>query len=213
MPLLRSESLSGKCAELHTVAASNSRGHKTTLVVTISKYCTINCSLALQALLEITHHDHCIGITLLLLVHATYISVLFLPHIPFVVNRKFNATPTERLQHHLGPCHTYKQKVWHILQAWHIALPEYFSRVNFIKKQAEVLPHSPIATGGGFGGLSSSETTLQVPPNWNIKHYKIVIFVQISDKCKTLLILLKTFWWRFCWHTKLFISHFFGNNG
>jgi len=80
MPLLRSESLSGKCAELHTVAASNSRGHKTTLVVTISKYCTINCSLALQALLEITHHDHCIGITLLLLVHATYIGVILAAH-------------------------------------------------------------------------------------------------------------------------------------
>jgi len=49
-----------------------------------------------------------------------------------------------------------------------------------------------------------------------MKHYKTVTFVQISecqaplDKCKAPL--LRTFWWRFCWHTKLFISHFFGNN-
>jgi len=38
-------------------------------------------------------------ITLLLLVRATYIWVLFFAHIPFVVNHTFNATPTERLQH------------------------------------------------------------------------------------------------------------------
>jgi len=37
-------------------------------------------------------------ITLLLLVRATYIWVLFFADIPFVVNRTFNATPTERLQ-------------------------------------------------------------------------------------------------------------------
>jgi len=40
-------------------------------------------------------------INLLLLVRATYISVLFFAHIPFVVNHTFNATPTERLQHYL----------------------------------------------------------------------------------------------------------------
>jgi len=38
-------------------------------------------------------------ITLLLLVRATYIWVVFFAHIPFVVNRTFNPTPTERLQH------------------------------------------------------------------------------------------------------------------
>jgi len=38
-------------------------------------------------------------ITLLLLVRATYV-VLFFAHIPFVVNRAFNATPTEKLQHY-----------------------------------------------------------------------------------------------------------------
>jgi len=38
-------------------------------------------------------------ITLLLLVRATYIWVLFLAHLPFVVNRTLNATAAERLQH------------------------------------------------------------------------------------------------------------------
>ena len=38
--------------------------------------------------------------TLLLLVRATYIWVLFFVHIQFVVNRTFNATPLERLQQH-----------------------------------------------------------------------------------------------------------------
>jgi len=42
--------------------------------------------------------SHYHEITLLLLVHSTYIWVLFFAHIPFVVNRTFNATPTERLQ-------------------------------------------------------------------------------------------------------------------
>ena len=37
-------------------------------------------------------------ITLLLLVRATYLWVLFFAHIPFVVNHTFNATTTERLQ-------------------------------------------------------------------------------------------------------------------
>jgi len=37
-------------------------------------------------------------ITLLLLVHVTYICVLLFAHIPFVVNRTFNAISTERLQ-------------------------------------------------------------------------------------------------------------------
>jgi len=38
-------------------------------------------------------------ITLLLLVHATYIWVLFFTHILFVVNCTFNTTPVERLQY------------------------------------------------------------------------------------------------------------------
>jgi len=39
-------------------------------------------------------------ITLLLLVRATYIMVLFFTHISFVVNHTINATPPERLQQH-----------------------------------------------------------------------------------------------------------------
>ena len=71
---------------------------------------TINCSLASQALLEVTRLDHSIGITLLLLVCATYIWVLFFQHIPFVVNRTMNATPTERLQHHFRHWHAKNRK-------------------------------------------------------------------------------------------------------
>jgi len=48
---------------------------------------TVNCSLASQALLEVTRLDHSIGITLLLLVCATCIWVLFFTHTPFVMNR------------------------------------------------------------------------------------------------------------------------------
>jgi len=40
-------------------------------------------------------------ITLLLLVRAMYIWVLFFTHIPFVVNHIFNAIPTDMLQQHL----------------------------------------------------------------------------------------------------------------
>jgi len=39
-------------------------------------------------------------LTLLLLVRATCIWVLFFAHIPFLMNRTFDATPTERLSHH-----------------------------------------------------------------------------------------------------------------
>ena len=39
-------------------------------------------------------------ITLLLLVHAMYIWVLFFAHIPFMMSRTFNTMPTERLQQH-----------------------------------------------------------------------------------------------------------------
>jgi len=72
---------------------------------------TIKCSLASQALLEVTRLDHSIGITLLLFVCTTCIWVLFFMHIPFVMNRTMNATPTERLQHHFRHWYAYKQKV------------------------------------------------------------------------------------------------------
>jgi len=43
-------------------------------------------------------------ISLLLLVHVTYILVLFFSHIPFVVNHTFNATVAERLQQYKDHC-------------------------------------------------------------------------------------------------------------
>ena len=69
----RSESPSGMCAKLRTVAASNNRVHPTRSLSSSPLASTINWSPASQALLEVTHQDHSIGITLLLLVHATYI--------------------------------------------------------------------------------------------------------------------------------------------
>ena len=71
--LLRSESPSGKCAKLRTVAASNSRDHPRRSLSSSPLASTINCSPGSQVLLEVTHQDHYIGITLLLLVRATYI--------------------------------------------------------------------------------------------------------------------------------------------
>ena len=96
--LLWSEIPSGVCAELRTVAASNNRGHPTRSLSSSPFANTINCSPGSQALLEVIHQDHSIGITLLLLVRATYIMLLFFTHIPFVVNHTINATPPERLQ-------------------------------------------------------------------------------------------------------------------
>jgi len=66
------ESPSRNCAKLHTVAASNNRDHPARSLSSSPLASTINCSLASQALLEVTHQDHSIGITLLLLVRATY---------------------------------------------------------------------------------------------------------------------------------------------
>jgi len=71
--LLQSESPSGMCAKLHTVAASNNRVHPTRSLSSSPLANTINCSLASQALWEVTHQDHSIGTTLLLFVQATYI--------------------------------------------------------------------------------------------------------------------------------------------
>jgi len=100
MVLLRLEIPSSMCAELRTVAASNNRDHPTRSLSPSPFTSTINCSpgVLVRALSEVTHQDHSIGITLLLLVRATYIMVLFFTHIPFVVNHTINATPPERLQ-------------------------------------------------------------------------------------------------------------------
>jgi len=55
-------------------------------------------------------------ITLLLLVRATYISVLFFAHIPFVVNRAFSATPGERLQQSFA---INSKKHWRLSGLWY----------------------------------------------------------------------------------------------
>jgi len=88
------------CAKLRIVAASNTRAHPRRSLSWSLLASTINCSRASQALLEVTHQDHSIGITLLLLVRATYIcTVVFVfAHILFVVNWAFIHTPAERLQ-------------------------------------------------------------------------------------------------------------------
>jgi len=96
--LLRLQNPNRKCAKLHTVAANNNRVHPTRSLSSLPSGRKISCWPGAQALLEVTHQDHSIGITLLVLLRATYIWVLLFAHIPFVANRAFNATPTKRLQ-------------------------------------------------------------------------------------------------------------------
>ena len=87
--VLRSQSPSGKCAKLHTVAASNNRDHMPwSLLACASMFNRSNVTISRDYMPR----------SLLLLVRATHIWVLFFAHIPFVVNRTFNATLTERLQ-------------------------------------------------------------------------------------------------------------------
>jgi len=90
LTLLRSESPSCKCTKLHTVAASSNRDHPTRSLLSSPLARTINYLPGSQALVEVAHKYHSIGITLLLLVRATYIWMLFFAHIPLVVNRTFN---------------------------------------------------------------------------------------------------------------------------
>jgi len=71
--VLRSEIPRGMCAKLRTMATSKNRDHPTRSLSSSPFASTIYCSPGSQALLEVTHQDHSIGITLLLLVRATYI--------------------------------------------------------------------------------------------------------------------------------------------
>jgi len=69
---------------------------------------------------------------------------------------------------------------------------------------------------GDLVGLAPPKQSTK-PLNWNAKHYKTVIFVHTSENVKPHCTNVKphyrkTFWWRFCCHTKLFISHSFGNS-
>jgi len=121
---------------------------------------TVNCSLASQALLEVTRPNHSIGITLLLLVCATYIWLLFFTHILFVVNRTMNATRTERLQHHFSHWHAYKQKVWQILQALR-NLSTFPSQLIALKSKLKFCHTVPSPREGAFVGL--------VPPKQSFK--------------------------------------------
>ena len=148
MPLLRSEIPSGMCAKLRTVAASSNRDHPTRSLSSSPLASTINCSPGSQALLEVTHQDHSIGITLLLLVRATYIMVLFFTHIPFVVNHTINATPPERLQHtHARVPGLVCATVWE----WWCDLPE---AVNSHDRIVTAAPASTLCTNDH--GLSGS---------------------------------------------------------
>jgi len=52
--VLRSESPSGKCAKLHTVAASNNSDHPTRSLSSSPSARTVNCSPGSQALLQVT---------------------------------------------------------------------------------------------------------------------------------------------------------------
>ena len=76
--LLRSEIPSGMCAKLRTTAASNNRDHPTRSLSSSPLASTINCLPGSQALLEVTHQDHSIGITLLFLVRTTHIYIFIL---------------------------------------------------------------------------------------------------------------------------------------
>jgi len=71
--LLCSEIPSSMYEKLRTVAASNNRDHPTRSLSSSLLASTINCSPGSQALLEDTHQDHSIGITLLLVVRTTHI--------------------------------------------------------------------------------------------------------------------------------------------
>ena len=42
------------------------------------------------------------------------------------------------------------------------------------------MPHSPVTTGGVFVGLVPPKQSFKTP-NWNIRHYKTVMFVQILE--------------------------------
>ena len=96
--VLRSESLSGMCAKLRTVAASNNKVDPATSLSSLPLATTINCSPDSQTLFRgysprSLHRDH----SIIACSRHTFM-VLCVAHIPLVVKRVFNATPAERLQ-------------------------------------------------------------------------------------------------------------------
>jgi len=114
---------------------------------------TVKCSLASQALLEVTHQDHSIGITLLLLFRATYIwpngsNSLCTPHSWWIAHSK---------QRQLKCCNT----TFTILDPVMLMNRKFdiSCKLNILRslcifpsqlhqKASWSLPHSPVATGG-----------------------------------------------------------------
>jgi len=168
------------------VAASNNRDHEITLVVTIMKYCqlfTSFTSIIRGNSPRSLHRDH----SIIACLRHIYMGVILHAH-PFVVNHTMNATPTERLQHHFRNWHAYKQKVWQILQAWH-NLSTFPSQLIALKGKLTFCHIATSQQEGAFVGLVTAKQNFK-PPNCNIRHYKTVMFVQISEcqaplhKCK-----------------------------
>ena len=111
---------------------------------------TMKCSLASQALLEVTHQDHSIGITLLLLVRATYIW----PdgcNSPRTRRSWWNAHSTQR---QLRCCNMTLELscLWTesltYLASLTYCVADVLFQVNCIKKQAEVCHIAPSPQGG-----------------------------------------------------------------
>ena len=146
--MLRSESPSGKCAKLRTVAASNSRVYLTRSLSSSPLTSIINCSPASQALLEATHQDHSIGITLLLLVRTTYIW----PDGYYTSRTSCSWWIAHSTQGQLRCCNTtfslsclWAESLTYLASLTYRVTKVLF-QVNCIKKQAEVFPHSPVTT-------------------------------------------------------------------
>ena len=118
-----------------------------TFVVTISKYyqlLTSFTSIIRGHSKRSLHREH----SIIACSRYIYMGVILRTHRTHPVNRTFNAMPTERLQHHFEPCHAYKQKVGHILQAWRIVLPKYFSEPIALKSKLKFCHTVPSPQGG-----------------------------------------------------------------
>jgi len=121
--MLRSEIPSGMCAKLRTVAASNNRDHPPRSLSSSPLASTINCSPGSQAWLEITHQDHSIGITLLLLLRATYIC--------FCYSRTSRSWwITQSTQHHRRGCNSYIHTSYQVAK---MAFFEYYEYSFFLQ--------------------------------------------------------------------------------
>jgi len=160
------------------VAASNNRDHEITLVITISKYCQLFTSFTSIIRGNSPRSLHRNRSIIACLRHI-YMG-LFFTHILFVMNRTMNATPTERLQHHFRYWHAYKQKVWQILQDWR-NLSTFPSQLNALKSKRKFCHTVQSPREGAFVGLVPPKQSFKPPPNWNIRHYKTVMLVQILE--------------------------------